>query len=69
MNNREKARVEKYLITYPHLRNIPKAIEELNILCKDPCVGHPANATNQRIFRQARKARDNAVHSLAESLK
>ncbi len=69
MNNREKARVEKYLSIYPILKDNAKALEELNILCADPCVGHPANATNQRIFRSARKIRDNAVHKLAESLK
>lgn len=69
MNNREQARVEKYLITYPIIRNKPEAIEVLNKLCEDPSVGHPANALNQRQFRQARKNRDNAVHQLAESLK
>ena len=69
MNNREKARVEKYLSIYPIISNNAQAIEALNKLCEDPCVGHPANALNQRQFRQARKNRDNAVHQLAESLK
>lgn len=65
MNHREQARVEKYLITYPHLT---KVIEDLKVLCKDPSIGHPANASNQKRFRHARKERDKAVANLAKSV-
>lgn len=65
MNQREKARIEKYLITYPHLN---KVLEDLKVLCKDPSIGHPANASNQKRFRHARKERDKAVALLAKSV-
>jgi len=64
MNQREQARIEKYLITYPHLN---KVLEDLKVLCKDPSIGHPANASNQKRFRHARKERDKAVALLAKS--
>jgi len=66
MNKREQNRVEKYLITYPHLRNHEGALERLKALCVDPSIGHPANANNQRRFRHARKARDEQVAELAK---
>lgn len=65
MNQREQARIEKYLITYPHLN---KVLEDLKVLCKDPSIGHPANASNQKRFRHARKERDKAVALLAKSV-
>ncbi len=68
MNQREINRVEKYLITYPQIRNNPAAIEELKNLCLDPKIGHPADANKQRQFRNARKNRDAAVLTLASSL-
>jgi len=64
MNQREQARIEKYLITYPHLN---KVLEDLKVLCKDPSIGHPVNASNQKRFRHARKERDKAVALLAKS--
>ena len=65
MNQREQTRIEKYLITYPHLN---KVLEDLKVLCEDPSIGHPANASNQKRFRHARKERDKAVALLAKSV-
>lgn len=66
MNKREQNRVEKYLVTYPNLRNNETAIERLKAMCVDPSIGHPANANNQRRFRHARKLRDEQVAQLAK---
>ena len=66
MNNREKNRVEKYLQLYPQL-NKPELIQELNKLCLDPSIGYPANANNQRLFRQFRKERENKIAELAKA--
>ena len=68
MNKREQNRVEKYLITYPKLRDNAVALETLKDLCKDPSIGYPCNATNQKMFRQARKNRDEQVATLAKGL-
>lgn len=68
MNKREQNRVEKYLITYPNIKNNPEALEQLKQLCLDPSIGYPCNATNQKMFRQARKKRDELVDQLAKSL-
>ena len=69
MNQREISRVEKYLLTYPQIKEDEKALDALKILCVDPKIGYPANANNQRAFRMHRKVRDAAVLGLANSLK
>lgn len=66
MNKREQTRVDKYLQLYPQL-NKPETIEALKQLCLDPSIGYPANANNQRLFRQFRKERDNKVAELARA--
>ena len=66
MNKREQTRVDKYLQLYPQL-NKPETIEVLKQLCLDPSIGYPANANNQRLFRQFRKERDNKVAELAKA--
>lgn len=68
MNHREISRVERYLITYPQIKNSPQALEALKTLCLDPKIGHPADANRQRQFRNARKSRDAAVLTLANSV-
>lgn len=68
MNKRELNRVEKYLITYPQINSNAEALEKLKQLCLDPSIGYPCNATNQKMFRQARKKRDELVADLARSL-
>ena len=68
MNKREQNRVEKYLITYPQIKDNAQALEALKQLCLDPSIGYPCNATNQKMFRQARKRRDEQVAELAKSL-
>jgi len=68
MNKREQNRVEKYLITYPQIKDNAVALETLKQLCLDPSIGYPCNATNQKMFRQARKRRDEQVAELAKSL-
>jgi hypothetical protein len=66
MNKREQTRVDKYLQLYPQL-NKPDTLELLKELCLDPSIGYPANANNQRLFRQFRKERDNKVAELARA--
>jgi hypothetical protein len=68
MNHREISRVERYLITYPQIKNSPEALETLKTLCLDPKIGHPADANKQRMFRNARKGRDAAVLTLANTI-
>lgn len=63
MNNREKTRIQKYIEQYPALGEQPW-LEQLTSLCVDPNIGFPPLKQNQRMYRQARKNRDNLVKEL-----
>jgi len=68
MNQREKLRVQNYLLAYPLIDQNPEAKNALELLCVDPKIGFPAQADNQRKFRLARRNRDLAVEALNASI-
>jgi len=68
MNQREKLRVQNYLLAYPLIDQNPEAKKALELLCVDPKIGFPAAADNQRKFRLARRNRDLAVEALNASI-
>jgi hypothetical protein len=68
MNQREKTRVENYLLAYPLIAQNAEAKKALELLCVDPKIGFPAGADNQRKFRMARRNRDLAVEALNASV-